>query len=165
MQTFLPSSNFKWSAEALDSKRLNKQILEGYQILNVLSGQSPTGGWRNHPAVLMWKNAEYTLWEYIQSMIVEAKIRNIKTEKNEENLNKLMKKVGKTWNTKLPFWFSDDYKVMKIITTHRANLFKKDSLYYRKYQYAINSPYNIPCCSERKIPCQYYWVTHETRVQ
>jgi hypothetical protein len=47
MQTFLPSSNFAVAARMLDSKRLNKQILEGYQILNVLSGNSPTGGWRN----------------------------------------------------------------------------------------------------------------------
>lgn len=165
MQTFLPSTNFKLSAESLDSKRLNKQILEGYQILNVLSGQSPTGGWRNHPAVLMWKNAEHTLWEYIQSMITEAKYRNIKTEKNELNLNNLIKKVGKSWGVKLPFWFSDEYKIMRITTTHKANLFKKDSIYYAEYKSAIDSPYNIPCCSERKIPCQYYWVTHETKVQ
>ena len=77
MQTFLPSTNFAWAAQMLDSKRLNKQILEGYQILNVLSGQSPTGGWRNHPAVLMWKNHEGALLKYLDYMIIEAKQRNI----------------------------------------------------------------------------------------
>jgi len=57
MQTFLPYKNYSQCAEILDNKRLNKQILESYQILKVLSGQSPSGAWRNHPAVLMWKNA------------------------------------------------------------------------------------------------------------
>ncbi len=66
MQTFLPQADLHTSAYFLDSKRLNKQILEGYQILNVLSGKSKTGGWRNHPAVLMWRGFERGLWEYIQ---------------------------------------------------------------------------------------------------
>ena len=80
MQTFLPSSNFTTAAHMLDSKRLNKQILEAYQILNVLSGQSPTGGWRNHPAVKMWRGHEMVLLEYIYAMISEAKYRGIKTD-------------------------------------------------------------------------------------
>ena len=41
MQTFLPYKDFDQCAETLDNKRLNKQILESYQILKVLSGQSP----------------------------------------------------------------------------------------------------------------------------
>jgi hypothetical protein len=40
MQTFLPYKDFDQCAETLDNKRLNKQILESYQILKVLSGQS-----------------------------------------------------------------------------------------------------------------------------
>ena len=80
MQTFLPHSAPAFCAEALDSKRLNKQILECYQILNILSNQSPSGAWRNHPAVLMWKNAEWKLWTYVQACVVEANARGIKTE-------------------------------------------------------------------------------------
>ena len=80
MQTFLPSPNPVTTARWLDSKRLNKQILECYQILNVLSGKSPTGGWRNHPAVLMWKGYERGLWNYIQAMIQEAKNRGATTD-------------------------------------------------------------------------------------
>lgn len=165
MQTFLPYTNTNKVARALDNKRLNKQILEGYQILNILSGTSKSNAWKNHPAVLMWKTYEKGLWDYIQSMIVEAKFRNIKTENNEKNLNNLKKLCWKDWGQKKPDFWQDDTKVMRIITTHRANLFKKDPLYYAEYQYAISSPYNIPCCPERKMPCQYYWVTHETRVQ
>ena len=90
MQTFLTSTNSLECAQNLDNKRLNKQILEGYQILNVLSGRSKTGGWRNHPAVLMWKGYERGLWSYIESMVQIASLRGIKTE---NNVNKLVIKV------------------------------------------------------------------------
>jgi hypothetical protein len=69
MQTFLPYSDYEASAQTLDNKRLNKQILEGYQILKVLSGASPSGAWRNHPAVLMWERSEVELHRYIQHMM------------------------------------------------------------------------------------------------
>lgn len=157
MQTFLPSSDFVMCATILDSKRLNKQILEGYQILNVLSGQSPTGGWRNHPAVKMWRGHEKSLLSYIRAMIEEAKHRGIKTDKNEENINALFTKVGHTWGDKLPDWYFDQQKLMRIVTTHKANLFDKDPIYYAHFGYAKHSLFNKPCCST----CKYYWVTHE----
>ena len=161
MQTFLPSSNFATAAHMLDSKRLNKQILEGYQILNVLSGQSPTGGWRNHPAVKMWRGHEITLLQYISAMIKEAKWRGIKTDKNEENINNLYNKVGMYWGIQEPSWMHNKTKLMRIITTHKANLFDKDPIHYINFGYAKHSIYNKPCCPT----CKYYWVTHEDRVQ
>ena len=159
MQTFLPSKNFMVSAQMLDSKRLNKQILEGYQILKVLSGMSPTGGWRNHPAVKMWRGHEKSLFTYVKCMIQEAKSRGIKTEGNENNLKELVDKVYDSWGEGLPEWFFDNHKIMRVTTTHRANLFKKDPMYYVHFQIAASSPYNAPCCST----CQYYWVTHEEK--
>jgi hypothetical protein len=161
MQTFLTSTNSLECAQNLDNKRLNKQILEGYQILNVLSGRSKTGGWRNHPAVLMWKGYERGLWSYIQSMVQIANLRGIKTENNVKNLNVLYEQCWEDWGEEHPAFWRDENKRMRIITTHRANLFKKDPLYYAKYQYAMNSPYNSPCCPNRKEPCKYYWPTHE----
>ena len=157
MQTFLPSTNSLECAQSLDNKRLNKQILEGYQILNVLSGRSKGGGWRNHPAVLMWKGYEHGLWRYIESMVQVANLRGIKTENNVKNLNALYEECAEDWGTEHPAFWRDQNKVMRIITTHRANLFQKDPMYYARYQYAVNSPYNIPCCST----CKYYWVTHD----
>jgi len=65
MQTFLPYKNYTKSAKALDNKRLNKQILEGYQILKVLSNNDPKAAWRNHPAVKMWRGHENSLWDYV----------------------------------------------------------------------------------------------------
>ncbi len=162
MQTFLTSTNSLKCAQNLDSKRLNKQILEGYQILNVLSGRTK-GGWRNHPAVLMWKGYEHGLWQYVGSMINIASLRGIKTENNVKNLNALYAECSDDWGNEHPAFWRDENKVMRIITTHRANLFKKDPLYYVKYQYAVDSPYNAPCCPDRKEPCKYYWPTHEDK--
>ena len=159
MQTFLPSRNFITVARMLDSKRLNKQILEGYQILNVLSGMSPTGGWRNHPAVKMWRGHEGMLHTYIQAMITEAKLRGIKTDKNEENIRNLFNKVGDSWGETMPDWYFDQNKIMRIVTTHKANLFDKDPMYYAHFGYAKHSFFNQPCCST----CKYYWATHDSQ--
>jgi Pyrimidine dimer DNA glycosylase len=163
VQTFLPYTSTIACAQGLDNKRLNKQILEGYQILNILSGKSKGGAWRNHPAVLMWKGFERGLWTYIEAMVQIANLRGIKTENNVRNLKALHDQCWETWGDKRPEFWNDETKVMRIVTTHRANLFNKDPMYYAKYQSAVNSPYNSPCCPDRKEPCKYYWPTHEEK--
>lgn len=159
MQTFLPYSDYEMSAQALDNKRLNKQILEGYQILKVLSGASPSGAWRNHPAVLMWKLSENELHRYIQNMIYEADWRGIKTDKNAYNIKTLKKEYGSNWGNDTPFWMESDITLRCINTTHRVNLFKKDPMYYAKFKSDLTSPYNVTCCEK----CQYYWATHAVK--
>lgn len=151
MQTFLPSGSSTFAAQALDNKRLNKQILEGYQILNVLAGNSM--GWRNHPAVLMWAGHEGALLQYVRDMITEAKHRGIKTENNEANINRIASPV---WNTEKPEWMQDKAKLSKVVATHRANLYRKDPIFYEEYATAVSSEYNKPCCPD----CLYFWPTH-----
>lgn len=158
MQTFLPYQNFMASAAALDNRRLNKQILEGYQVLNTLSGRSK--GWRNHPAVKMWEGFERTLWTYVESMIAEANRRGIKTDKNQSNLNILKSQCWDDWGNDTPSWYTKE-KLNKITITHRANLYKKDPEFYIEFRNAINDPDNIPCCPT----CNYFWVTHLDRVK
>ena len=156
MQTFLPHSSPAYCAEALDNKRLNKQILEGYQILNVLSGQSKSGAWRNHPAVLMWKEAEWSLWTYIQACVDEANKRGIKTDKNVFNLNLLKDKCGEFWSNNKPIFSKNKNYINRLIITHRANLYHKDPIYYAHYYDAVANEYNKPCCDR----CKYFWPTH-----
>ena len=163
MQTFLPYTSTIACAQELDNKRLNKQILEGYQILNILSGKSKGVAWKNHPAVLMWKGFERGLWQYVEAMVQIANLRGIKTENNVKNLQALYDQCWENWGNNKPEFWNDDVKVMRVITTHRANLFKKDPIYYYKYQNAVNSPYNNPCCPDKKEPCKYYWPTHEEK--
>lgn len=62
MQTFLPVASTSKSAEMLDYRRLGKQRVETWQILNTLTGQS--SGWANHPAVKMWRGHETALAIY-----------------------------------------------------------------------------------------------------
>ncbi|HVM41148.1 MAG TPA: MSMEG_6728 family protein [Acidimicrobiia bacterium] len=62
MQTFLPSDDFAESARVLDSRRLGKQRVEALQIFRAIT--RPQYGWRNHPAVRMWRRYEEALVAY-----------------------------------------------------------------------------------------------------
>jgi hypothetical protein len=155
MQTFLPYKDFTKSANVLDSKRLNKQILEGYQILKVLNSDDPRAAWRNHPAVKMWRGSEAHLYDYVLSMASVATLRGIKTDKNLENIENLRKATLQNWGTKKPFWIKNKSIVDRLTESHRANLYRKDPEFY--FEFKDNKA--NPCCEK----CQYYWVTHEQR--
>jgi hypothetical protein len=62
MQTFLPYADFRRCAAVLDERRLGKQRVEVLQILR--AGARTTGGWVNHPAVLMWRGHAEALTRY-----------------------------------------------------------------------------------------------------
>lgn len=62
MQTFLPDPEFAASAALLDTPRLGKQRVETLQILRALT--LPEYGWRNHPAVVMWRGRVDALVRY-----------------------------------------------------------------------------------------------------
>ena len=86
MQTFVPlaTTDFIQIAKTLDNKRLNKQALEGWQILMTLLELDPLGndripkGWANHPAVKMWRGSETLLMNYVVAMGVEWVSRGYK---------------------------------------------------------------------------------------
>lgn len=155
MQTFLPYKDFNKSAKALDNKRLNKQILEGYQILKVLNNPDPRAAWRNHPAAKMWEGHENALFTYILAMVSQARIRGIKTDKNMENLISLRLSTISNWGDGMPRWYNNSQELHRITDSHKANLYRKDPEYYYKFEdYAAE-----PCCDK----CSYYWPTHEER--
>jgi hypothetical protein len=158
MQTFLPYSTPADCAAALDNKRLNKQILECYQILKVISTNGKA--WRNHPAVLMWEGAENELWRYTMAMVNEANHRGIKTENNLNNLNTLKSLYGKTWGDGQPVFAKTKESFNRTVITHRANLYRKDPIYYAHFSSAKTNKFNKPCCDR----CQYYWATHKESV-
>lgn len=160
MQTFLPYKSFVNSAKTLDNKRLNKQILEGYQILKVLHNPDPHAGWRNHPAVKMWRGYSKSLWNYIMCMVDEANVRGIKTDGNMRNLLELRDRVSHTWTSGDPAWMDDKKVMARVTTTHKANLYRKDPEYYFEFHTAVESKNNEPCCER----CNYYWVTHKETV-
>jgi hypothetical protein len=156
VQTFLPSKDFDTAANMLDSKRLNKQILEAYQILKVLSNNDPKAAWRNHPAVKMWRGHEHGLFVYALAMVKEAKSRGIKTDKNMDNLVSLRVMHLKNWGHGMPTWYQNSEEMHRITVTHRARLSVKDPIYYAHFFMFRNHADNTPCCET----CQYYWPTH-----
>ena len=69
MQTFLPYDNFNLSLEVLDYRRLGKQRVESFQLLNALLGRTESKGWINHPIAKMWKGYENSLKLYLNKSI------------------------------------------------------------------------------------------------
>lgn len=64
MQVFIVGSPLE-TAEALDAKRLNKQIIECLQILDALNGAQ---AWSNHPCTLQYRGHEEWLVHYLSCL-------------------------------------------------------------------------------------------------
>lgn len=119
MQTFLPYPDFMKSAEVLDYRRLGKQRVEAKQIINALSPDS-NSRWRNHPAVRMWRNYEHALRYYHDIMILEWINRGYKN-------NMVLFHVHGSFD--MPHWLDDE----RLHSSHRANLLRKDPIFYGMY--------------------------------
>ena len=132
MNTFLPMADFRLSAIILDKKRLGKQRVEGLQILNSLNG---TGGWRNHPAVKMWKGYEGALHLYVETICKEW-IRQGCKDTVLSKIECYRKEII------LPPWLGDE----RLHASHRSNLLRKDYEYYRHFEWKEDStlPYFWP---------------------
>lgn len=130
MQTFLPYADFEETARVLDYRRLGKQRVETKQILMTLLDQS--SGWRNHPAVRMWRGYESCLRLYGLYMC-------------EEWIRRGYKDTLHPWFDALalpafkdPHWFGDE----PLHLSHRSNLLRKDAAYYG--QYWVDVPNDLP---------------------
>ena len=115
MQTFLPSPDFAASAAMLDPRRLGKQRVEAMQILRCLRGRSK--GWRNHPAVRMWRGYEGALALYKDAMIREWRRRGYR------NTMRLSRVKGRP---EMPPWLG--YEAFH--ASHRSNLLRKAPDWY-----------------------------------
>lgn len=121
MQTFLPYSSFKKSAQCLDYKRLGKQRVEAFQILNALAGKSK--GWVNHPATLMWRGYEKALCLYHNVMIREWVDRGYR---NSMSFYAIAGKVV------MPWWLGFE----ALHASHRSKLLHKDAEYYGQFRWS-----------------------------
>jgi len=137
MQTFLPYPDFNVSAKILDYRRLGKQRVEAYQILNVLErrkaiqkgDKNVPKGWINHPAVLMWEGYEDALTKYY-NVVVDTWI--LKGYKN--NMPRFI--IADVIH--LPHWLGDE----NFHASHRSNLLRKDFSFYSQYDWT--EPNNLP---------------------
>jgi len=122
MQTFLPYPSYSFTAKILDWRRLGKQRVEAYQILNILLGRTEKTGWKSHPAVLMWKGYEKSLALYMNEMIREWEMRGYVNNMEYEDWRYTEKIIH-------PHWLGDD----RLHSSHRSNLIRKDPIYYGKF--------------------------------
>lgn len=132
MQTFLPYPDFEQSVRVLDYRRLGKQRVETFQVLNILLGRTPTKGWRNHPVTLMWSGYESALQLYQNYTIQEWISRGYK---NNMQLEEII-----PGSIVMPPWFGLD----EFHKSHRSNLLRKDYEYYSQY---FDEPSDL----------EYYW--------
>jgi Pyrimidine dimer DNA glycosylase len=132
VQTFLPYADFQKSVEVLDYRRLGKQRVETFQVLNILLERTPTKGWRNHPVTLMWTGYESALQLYQNITIREWVRRGYNNNMSYEEID--------PDTVIMPTWFGNE----EFHRSHRSNLLRKDFSYYSQY---FDEPNDL----------EYYW--------
>lgn len=132
MQTFLPYPDFTESVKVLDYRRLGKQRVETYQVLNILLGRTETKGWRSHPVTLMWTGYEVALQMYQNATIQEWINRGYNNNMSFEKFD--------TDSLIMPDWLGNE----QLHQSHRSNLLRKDFEYYSQF---FSEPDDLP----------YYW--------
>ena len=100
MNLFMPFPDIKRSVESLDDRRLNKQILECYQIHRVAMGASE--GYKNHPIVAFYINHHKFVSDYGYYCCLEYTYRTGKQHKYNDYFeayynNTWAQISGKSW--------------------------------------------------------------------
>jgi hypothetical protein len=124
MNTFLPYPNYLATAKVLDRARLGKQRVEGYQILRILLGL--TNGWKNHPAVKMWRGYEYQLVRYVHDICWEWSQRGYKDTVGEKVAKLYIERRIFEQPPTEPPWLRD----WAFHLSHQSNLVRKDPAFY-----------------------------------
>lgn len=125
MQTFLTHwhedalTAFRVTAKELDWQRLGKQRVEALQIINSLTNKST--GWRNHPAVKMWREHLTVLWLYHDTMIQEW------IDRGYRNNMPFMRGSNHYWFPKTPEWITPE-----LVRSHQSNLIRKKPEHYAR---------------------------------
>lgn len=134
MQTFLPYYSFTDSASCLDYRRLGKQRVEAYQIINILLSGRTTGGWVNHPAVRMWRGHTAALQLYYNAIVAEWISRGYK--------NNMIRYSIFIPDVQFPSWLGDE----KFHASHRSNLLRKLPEHYGEFNWSESNdlPYIWP---------------------
>ena len=124
MNVFVVGSPLE-TAMCLDSRRLNKQIIECKQIIKAINGE--TKAWANHPATLQYKNHmdwlicyTHCLEEYRGGFIENASVE-------DQNAIKYT-----------PDWHTEEY-----ITQMKRRLYTKNNNYYYQWKEFGESDINM----------------------
>lgn len=139
MQTFIPETTFDGCASVLDRQRLGKQRVETLQIMNVLTGATTTKGWRNHPAVIMWRGCEYSLMRYGLAVCTEWVSRGYVDNCADRIADAFYHKYARVpFYTSMPNWWGRE----DIHLSHKSNLLRKNFDHYSMFW--ENVPDDLP---------------------
>jgi len=113
MQIFIIGTPYE-TAECLDKKRFNKQIIECRQILSTLEGKSST--WKNHPCAKQYKGHEEWLYRYLDTFI-EFNV-------SRENSRLVSQKAS---------MYTPEFHVKEYFDQMKRRLYTKDPEHYQKF--------------------------------
>lgn len=116
MQVFIVGSVLE-TAKALDSRRLNKQIIECRQIIDAIQGTGK--GWFNHPVVKMYE--DHTNWLRCYMWCLEE------YQKKQSDALMLMH-YNKYCEENKPDFLNDAF-----FTQMKRRLYTKDNKYYKQW--------------------------------
>lgn len=126
MQTFLPYQDFIESAKCLDMRRLGKQRVEAWQIYLALTKEDY--GWKNHPAVKMWRGYSICLLLYGMHICDEWINRGYKDSMKGRFVDAYFR-GNIAFGISTPPWIGDpDFH-----ESHKSNLLRKDPNHYRQF--------------------------------
>ena len=125
MQVFIVGSILE-TAQVLDKKRLNKQIIECQQILDALNGAK---AWSNHPVVLQYRGYEKWLELYMLCLVQYQKSCNNSISENEKSdwIHLASEFSDKAFKHKPPFHNEEFFNQMK------RRLYTKNSHHYSQW--------------------------------
>ena len=134
MQVFICDKSMSKSAKILDPKRLNKQIVEAYQII---TDRLPN---LHHPAYLFWKDYKDVLRQYLFYLCEEYTRRHKKVHKcSSECMRPTMDDLS----------FIPCFNLLFL--SHRVNLLRKDFDWYSMF-FSVDKPLY-------EYPTGYFWIT------
>ena len=113
MQVFIVGSIFE-TAQALDKRRLNKQIIECKQIISAMEGSI---AWSNHPVVLEYK--AYKDWLKIYTFALEE-YRNGNYDTAELVSDAVM---------------APEFQTEEFFNNMKKRLYTKDKNHYKQWEY------------------------------
>lgn len=138
MQTFITDYDFAKSMQALDSQRLNKQLIESLQIAQYLTNTRllnsfhPNAPHKNHPIVGMWRKNKSCFYHYMCANSTELINRGLAINSHMHDAVHVFGKLVKARKSvELPKWLNDDF-----INSHREALLYKSLLKKLTYQYS-----------------------------
>lgn len=133
MQTFLPFPDFRATARVLDPRRLGKQRVETLQIVRAIT--VPGRGWRNHPAVRMWRDHLEALGRYGLDVVdawlalghADTCADKIRSDLAAAGVDEPRPQCVLAASGDLPPWLGDpDFH-----RSHQSALLRKDPAWYR----------------------------------